>query len=352
MAFDWTTFLDQRGIDYADRGPSTSRGNVYIHCPFCGDADQGRHMGISVENKGWGCWRNAAHRGKAPQRLIQAILGCSWAEAAKIVGKRLGGGLWGAADAIGQMLAGFEKVDGPLMEKLRFPHEFKTLTHDKTFCAYLTEERGFHDKQVVLLTARFNLMCARSGDFTYRIILPIYDEYDELVTWTGRAINSSARIRYKTLTNERDKLKKPTDPLAHGPITNYLFDMKQLYEGGKFLVIVEGPLDALKLTLAAKQWGAQVTCLFGKVVSDDQLNRLADLSTLYDAMFLVLDPEAAADAMLLGQSLAAVGVTPHLLKGEHDPGDMTPKEITALFDQLSELARNQSRPFAISGDQP
>src|ERR1700749_2815452 len=82
--FDWVYFLESRGIEYSDRGPSTSRGNVYIHCVFCGDEDQGRHMGVSILGRGWGCWKNSAHRGIAPTRLIQALLGCSWDEAARI----------------------------------------------------------------------------------------------------------------------------------------------------------------------------------------------------------------------------------------------------------------------------
>ena len=50
--FDWISFLDKHGIEYSTRGPSTSRGNVYVHCSFCGQADQGKHLGISLEGKG------------------------------------------------------------------------------------------------------------------------------------------------------------------------------------------------------------------------------------------------------------------------------------------------------------
>lgn len=351
MSFDWQAFLDKQGIEYVTRGPSTSRGNLYIHCPFCGDADEGRHMGVSIENKGWGCWRNQAHRGRAPQRLIQALLGCSWAEAATIIGKKVGGSLWGSEDAIGQMLAGFEKQDISAPPKLELMADFRSIMKDKMFRDYMSD-RGFSKQHIRQLAEEFNLLCARTGPYTYRIILPIYDEDKNLVTWTGRAINDDAKIRYKTCSYRSPGRPPPYGPEAHGPITDYLFDLPNLYEGGKFLVIVEGPFDALRLTLGAKKWKARLTCLFGKAVSPAQLDHLADLSDLYDAMFLMLDPEASADTLQLSQQLAAVNVVPIFLQGEHDPGAFTPEEVAAVFDEMFQAAHKGIRPFANSGGMP
>lgn len=354
MSFDWQAFLDKQGIEYVTRGPSTSRGNLYIHCPFCGDADEGRHMGVSIENKGWGCWRNQAHRGRAPQRLIQALIGCSWAGAATIIGKRLGGSLWGAQDSMGQMLAGFDKSEKLEPRKaLKLPDDFRPLPRaPKMFLEYMLD-RGYDHYAIEHLCEHFNLRFAMTGLFAYRIIFPIREENGSLVTWTGRAINDDAELRYKTLSYLPHP-KFPNDPISHGPITDYLFGLPGIIHGGEYLVIVEGPFDAIRLWAGLRGWYGlpatrpQVTCLFGKAVSDTQLDRLAMLKEKYKAMFLVLDPEASADALQLSQQLSVVGVQPHFLKGKHDPGAMTFDEMDGLFDALAE----RSAAFANSGGMP
>src|SRR4051812_26553261 len=84
--FDWVTFLNRRGIEYTDRGSSATAGNLAIHCVFCGAADPGTHLAISLHGRGWRCWRNKAHSGRSPVRLIQALLGCTWVEAERLAG--------------------------------------------------------------------------------------------------------------------------------------------------------------------------------------------------------------------------------------------------------------------------
>src|SRR4051812_24179027 len=87
MSFDWKSFLDNYAIESIDRGPGTAKGNVYVRCPFCAVSnDPFLRMGISMRGRGWGCWRDTSHRGKAPHRLVQALLGCTVQEAARIVG--------------------------------------------------------------------------------------------------------------------------------------------------------------------------------------------------------------------------------------------------------------------------
>lgn len=81
MAFNLAEFVMSRNIPYADKGANVQRGFITIHCPLCGERDPGLHMGIALDGHFWGCWRDAAHRGRRPARLVQALLRCSWQEA-------------------------------------------------------------------------------------------------------------------------------------------------------------------------------------------------------------------------------------------------------------------------------
>lgn len=337
MAFDWEAFLEKEGIEYKTRGPSTSRGNLYVHCPFCGDADQGQHMGISVEGKGWGCWKQQAHRGIAPQRLVQALLKCSWGEAAKIVGKRVGGTLWGSPDALGQMLAGFtkpEEAEPP--PPLELMDSFKPLHYSapRAFVEYMLD-RGLTKTELEAAAGHFSLHYALTGPYAYRVIFPVYESDRTLATWTGRAIGD-AEIRYKTLSYREPGRPPLYGPEAHGPISNYLLDLPSLDAGGDFLAITEGPFDALNLWTHWPADGAgKVTCLFGKAISPAQLDRLAELRDRYRRVYLVLDPEANFDLLQATSMLSAVGVEPFYLQGESDPGDMSPAEASQLFRALA-----------------
>src|SRR5882672_6159665 len=78
---DWVALLTDHDITFVDRGPNTKRGEISIQCPFCGDDDPSQHLGISLSTENWGCLRSAQHRGHAPHTLIQALLGCSFAQA-------------------------------------------------------------------------------------------------------------------------------------------------------------------------------------------------------------------------------------------------------------------------------
>ena len=82
--FDWLNFLNRHGISYVDTGRNVRRNNISMPCVLCGD-DPSENLGISLVGKGWSCWRNKNHKGIHPHRLIIALLGCSFQQAAAIV---------------------------------------------------------------------------------------------------------------------------------------------------------------------------------------------------------------------------------------------------------------------------
>lgn len=330
--FDWQTFLDRHGIAY-----KPTKKDLYIHCPFCGSADSGQHLGISTVGKGWGCWRQQSHRGKAPERLIQALLGCGILEAQRIAGRGAGATLQG----LGGFMAAVEGALGqsppaPAPGPLAKPKTFHPLQPpikygQRMFWEYLGD-RGFTGAQIEKLAAQYDLHYAITGDWSYRLIIPITDVFGDWHTWTGRAVTDLAKLRYKTLTADKDKAGD--GPVARGPVTDYLLGLPDLFKGGRALVLAEGPFDAMRLSLFTGDYDMRATCLFGKAVSPAQVELLARLRPLYGDIVLLLDPDAALDAMQLQTRLAPLGVVAHLLAGEDDPGEMQASAIRSLMRNL------------------
>lgn len=341
-AFDWRKFCEAHQIDYIERGASTAKGNIYIACPMCGNADAGHHMGLHLDSGAWGCWKNNQHRGRAPNRLIQACLGISWADAARIAGKGAGGANFGSGGLLSAVrgMLGLGEPEAP-KKPLRLPREFKPLTPhangaSKLFTAWMADVRRYGRKDLDIASVRFNLHWSMTGDWSYRLIVPIHDEKGDLITWTGRAITDQANIRYKTLTSDPEKAGE--GPMALQPISDCLLGLSDLFEGGSFLVLGEGPFDGFRLSLMADEFDARGSCLFGKVVSDAQLDLLAQLRPRYDAIFLLLDPDAALDALRTGSQLRALGVIPIPLHGDDDPDEMPRHVLRGLFEDMARKA--------------
>lgn len=321
--FDWVSFVARYSIDHIDHGPSTARGNLYVHCPFCGASDRGYHMGLSLSGRGWGCWKNSAHRGRSPARLVAALLGVSHSEAARIAGVKSPAGV--SDDQMGTMLSnliGSSSNEPPA--ELVMPEEFSNRWESRVarpFVEYLAK-RGFSLEGISWLTKHYDLRFALYGAYRYRIIVPIVDSTGRLYSWTARAVNEDAPNKYKTLS-----VRGESPPIALGPPTEVLLDLPHLFEGGDVLVVAEGPFDAMNLAWCARDLEVRATCLFGKVVSSTQLGLLAQLRPLYRRVFVMLDPDATVDLIQISSALKSVGVDTWFLTGDNDPGEMSAELI-------------------------
>jgi hypothetical protein len=319
---DWQRILTQHGIPFADKGR-----NLYVKCVFCGTADEGQHLGISTTGRGWGCWRNAKHRGKSEVRLLAALLRVDPLRAAALLGRPAGGPVadLDLGGSVRRLLA-----DAPpeaAGEALSLPPEIKPLSGSRTwergiFLDYL-KDRGYQPKDVWLLCEEFHLHYAMTGPFAYRLVLPVYDETG-LKTWTGRTVSQNTQPRYLTLSTHADsKLAEEGMPLARAPITDMLFQEDHLFSvPQQTLVVCEGPFDAMRVAFAHRRRSVSATCLFGKVLSDVQFDKLAQLAQYSDHKFLLLDSDARLSAFGLNDRLSSLGFHAIHLPGEYkDPGD-------------------------------
>lgn len=333
MRFDWPAFLKQRGIPYVTSGPNTARGNISIRCPFCGDSDHSQHLGISLEGRGWSCWRNRIeHRGIRPHRLIQALIGCSYPEAAQIVGDvdsslpAINDNSFG--DHINALIRGAPQAKPKPVKPLIMAPEIRPLIKSplghQQFRKYL-HARKYSSEQIAELFVRYDLHGAFRGAFRYRMVFPV-SHPEGLVCWTGRSILAQEGLRYKALSADERKAKLDNVPVARLAIHSCLWQAEKLYEeGGDMLVIVEGPFDAMRVDFLGREFGIRATCVFGKHVSVDQIALLVDIAPKFKHHVLLLDPDAFFESQGLVTMIEPLGfrtcALPHGLK---DPAMLEP----------------------------
>lgn len=336
MRFDWIRFLKQHGVRYVTDGPNYSRKmQCNIRCPFCGDADPSEHMGLSRYGW-WGCLRNASHRGQSPQFLIQRLIGCSPEEARRIVGVQED-----AAPTTDDLAESFATLRRSLGEeaskvtKLELLPEFKPLTSGSVFAEpfwdYL-RDRDFRDAQIKWLTEKYGLRYATKGPYAYRIIVPVYDRYGKLLTWTARSVRPDAELRYKTLRATGD----PADgkgPVALAADKEVVLGLPVLYAAPnpKVLVLVEGPFDALKVTAYGRGLGVYAAALFGLNISETQVAEVLELSGRFERVCLLLDAGAELQWLRIASAMSVIApervwVPP----GFKDPGELTPEAVSQL----------------------
>ena len=328
--FDWPDFLRRHRIEYVTSGPSITKGNIAVACPWCGSADAGHHMGISLLGRGWRCWRNPAeHKGRHPFRLVRALLGCSTAEALRITGSTSVPTSTDLLEAVTDLLEPKEIVDE--REPPKLPETFRHLTDgypaSLPYRHYL-DTRGYHDDDLPWLD-ELGIRYATRGMWRGRILFPVY-LYGQLVSWTGRTVWSADGLRYRTLSVDGEKARRGGDRPAVVPINHSLLWHDRLLDiDADTFVAVEGPFDALRIEKLARHDGVAATCLFGAVPTGPQLLLLYDLLPRFKHCYLLLDHDMSWRNYRLGSQLAATnklvaaGLAPRFLPSDlKDPGDI------------------------------
>lgn len=328
MTFDWAAFLDQNRIEYATSGANVSQGNIALHCPFCGDEDESQHLSVSLQGKGWSCWRNVTHRGKNPTRLVAALLSCSYERARQLTDDNT----FLPEDFLGRvtdLMSPRPVVPLPTLELLPSFKPLSDLPTCQSFLRYL-QRRGFPVDHPEQLTKRYGLHYCLRDQFTRRIIFPVHVG-GQLVTWTGRTIYPDVQPRYKTLTVDAERAAANDLPVAHLRITDAVLWFDDLLRSSRrrALYLTEGPMDALKVRVLGRPHGIEATCLFTNRISDRQVELLHQLVPLFDEAFVLLDASALPAAMRVSDALAGLRVPVKQLPASiKDPGDL--KDISTI----------------------
>lgn len=321
---DWRQLLSERRVPFVEKGPNVKRGEINIQCPFCGSADPSHHMGLNLESGFWACWRNSAHRGKSPLRLLTRLLDISYTAARELAGLGTDYVDPDGFDAVAARVMGrdkrVERMEQVKREFLAFPREFLWLLDSRAHTDYMIHERRFSAWDMEVLEEQYHIKAARTGDQRGRVIFPYY-MHGELVAWTGRAITPRAMIRYKDLPLEECLV----------PIKETVYNHDGALDGGKVLVVGEGPMDALKIDVYGRSRGVRAVALSTNTVSEQQTLVLQELSTRFNRTYIMLDNVSGfgkVDGMRMKQqlsrmkNLSIIGV-PYGLK---DAAEMQPEQ--------------------------
>jgi len=318
-AFDWIPFLQHYSIEYVTQGPNVAKGHLNVRCPFCGYRDPSHHMGLQLETGYWACWRERDHRGKRPEKLVAALIHCTWQEAKRIVGTGVVENVeWG--ELIRRLEAPARKTPVPAPARIRMHPEFFPIESSKgnrgQFLDYLAG-RGF-GRDAMDVARMYSLWGCLTGDFRFRLVFPILCE--GLVGWTARAITKRAVVRYK----------------AHPPgqvLRSCLYNHDMVLAGGRTLAICEGPVDVLKVDFYG-QPDVRAVGLMGLFLPPQKLARILTVSAKFQEIMLLLDTEAYPRALQLVSDLSSSGrpiTIKQLPHGVKDPGMLTPRQVTDLF---------------------
>lgn len=323
-AFDWRPFLTEHHISFIEKGANVKRGELNCRCPFCGSADPSFHMGINLESGFYSCWRNRSqHSGKSPVRLIMRLLHISYVRAREIAG-------------LGESYVDPEGFDAMAASLLNRKEEQPATVEHKpqlSFDKYFTDitdrpltlrwwnylfGRWFEPMDVIPMCRQYNLQAARHGTYAYRLVLPYYRD-GELVTWTARAIGP-AMIRYLDCPISQAVL----------PAKQTLYNYDSTLQGGKVLVVTEGPVDVIKLDYYAQEYDVHAVGLSTNSITEQQVYMLEDAATRFDRTIVMMDNKedfGDVDSMRMRSLLIGSFDFEKVPFGRGDPAELRAHEV-------------------------
>lgn len=236
---DWRRLFDSIRVPWIDHGANVGRNRINIKCPWCGNADPSYHLSIDTTKLVYYCQRTAGlhtsgHRGGAVKLLLQ--LGINYNDANKLLN-----------DNASTVQVTREPTGITQDAVARQWQKFLPATSSDKVIDYL-QGRGFPNALEVAL--RYDLRCATYGEWAGRLLIPITDN-GAVVSWTGRAIFPHLSPKYK--------------------MQDVLEQRGLIYVGRtarRISIIVEGPIDALKINAACERLPISAAALVGLTVSD------------------------------------------------------------------------------------
>lgn len=144
---------------------------------------------------------------------------------------------------------------------------FKPAHEHDAYLDYL-HERGFDDPES--MCRRYDLRYASNGRWAARLLIPITDETGAITTWTGRAIRDM-ELRYDTLAVAR---------------TDIVYVPRAMRANA---VLVEGPIDALKVAEASEYLPISPIAILGTGINDDRIARIISIVRSCQQVMVSLD---------------------------------------------------------------
>lgn len=305
---DFEAICKQLDIPYWTSGKNNAPGCITIHCPCCplDNPDPSRHGNLNPEDGSYSCWRC---KGSHPAVVIARAGRCSVQAASDLIRKYTTGVVKPKREAV-------QMASSITLPGSHTPQEMHT--------KYL-EGRGFNVEELEFYHGiRYTGMMEKWNgvDWGWRVIIPVFDRRNNLVSFQGRALFKQQDPRY--LFPPKERQIRDCKTLLYGA---------ELCGNNKDLLVVEGVMDAWKL-------GAGAVCTFGSSVTDAQVLEMAN----WRRVFIAFDNEPAAieHARDVAKQLSSLGVEAYIVNTDFGLNpDGTARDIGDLLMDDARAFRRQ-----------
>lgn len=294
------SLCQDKGIAYIEDGHHHCHdGWAQIHCPFCSGGVKGYHLGYNLKFGNFNCWRCGTH---GLWEVLERLLNTSDKSTVYKTRQKY-------------KIEGFQrkrKVQVARKRNIKFPAGTEDLAPQHR--RYL-EKRNFDSDKLI---EEWGIKGTQhlSGEWNWRIIIPIHNEKGEIAAYQGRSLNDKNKPKYK-MCDDEDCLENPK---------SLLYGIHKIK--GPSIMAVEGITDVWRL-------GEGVVGTLGIDWNTEQANVLRRFSRRY--ILFDPEPEAQRQAQKLARWLSFYpGETDIVEDFPCDPGDLNSRQLK----ELQKLLRN------------
>lgn len=275
-----------------------ARDNYAFHCPFCNHRKPKLEVKMTSDEKGhnpWECWV-CNTRGRTIKSLLRQMK----------IGKEE------AIEVLKYVKKG-DKITYHELEVVELPKEFQPL-HSASTTSFIANKirkylynRGLTDNDFI----KYNIGYCINGDYGGRIIIPSYNESNQLNFFVGRTFED-AFMKYKNPSASKD-----------------IVIFENMINWNQPIVVVEGVFDAMAVKRNAVP-------ILGKTLSKSLLKKL--VSSKVQDIYIALDKDARKKALSYSEQFLSMGKRVFLVDMlDKDPSEMGFSSFTQHVQQAQEL---------------
>jgi DNA primase len=275
-----------------------AKDNHAFNCPFCNHKKPKLEINFNTNDKGenpWECWV-CETKGRTIRSLLKQL---------KISGPQ--------AQEVLQYIKKGEQVEYQVERVIELPKEFQPLYLAPTtsFSANIARkylyDRGITDNDIL----KHNIGYCIAGEFSDRIIIPSYDQNNQLNFYVARSFNRSY-AKYKNPEASKD-----------------IIVFENLINWNQPIIICEGVFDAMAIRRNAIP-------ILGKNISKSLLKKI--VSSKVKEIYIALDRDALKKAVKFCEQFISMGKKVYLVDmDEKDPSKMGFQLFTNHIQDAEEL---------------
>jgi len=275
-----------------------ARDNYAFHCPFCNHRKPKLEIKITSDEKGhnpWECWV-CNTRGRTIKSLLRQLK----------IGKE-------EAIAVLKYVKKGDKITYHDLEVVELPKEFQPLYSASTTSIIANKirkylyRRGLTDNDFI----KYNIGYCMTGDYGGRIIIPSYNENNQLNFFVGRSFED-AFMKYKNPSASKD-----------------IIVFENMINWNQPIILVEGVFDAIAVKRNAVP-------ILGKTLSKSLMKKL--VSSKVQDIYIALDKDALKKALSYSEQFLSMGKRVFLVDMvDKDPSEMGFSNFTQHVQTAQEL---------------